>query len=118
MKYPKVCPDAGSERLSGFIVPPLSGQAEVETGEGVPACGGGTISVEWNGAARGVIVGLGMAVAIRARLRGRPAMAQDANARQAAAEKKQRRNQRMESFIESTMMRGGKKFQLSSGRLV
>jgi hypothetical protein len=72
-------------KVTGWTVPPRSGQDSTETGVEVSINGGAKVSVGRKGAESGVIVALEMAVAIRARFTGRPRIEQEARARQIPA---------------------------------
>jgi hypothetical protein len=74
--------------------------------------------VDRNGAVKGVIVGLGTAVAIRARFNGRPAIAQDASHRQHAARNNLRPKNRAGWFIGSFIELRETAFRISANHPV
>jgi hypothetical protein len=74
--------------------------------------------VERKGADKGVIVGLGTAVAIRARFSGWLAIVQDASHRQHAARNNPRPKNRARCFIDSFIELREKAFRISANRPV
>jgi hypothetical protein len=101
------------ERLSGLTVPPLSGQAGVESDADVSAGKEGRNPVERKGAERGVTVWLGRAVAMRARLAGRLAMAQDVSNRHHPTRNSPRAENRTECSFNGMIESNGGEFRIS-----